>query len=134
MPGEPIDLADVRRGLEAMPAARAVLQRVRPSRVEAFGQWAAGEPDRARAVPVVLSALSTTLDVWPEWRGLDEGGRRALALRLVGFLDGYRTLRGRAPDLDDVGRSLASVLGPWASWQGLDEEGRRSLARALGGH
>ena len=130
--GPVVDLVAVRRGLEALPGARPLVRSVRPSRVEAFGRWAAGEPERRRALPAVLSGLASVLSRWPEWHGLDDVGRLALASRVVDFLDAYRSLRG-SPVLDvgDVGAVLASVLSTWASWQSLDEGARLALAGAL---
>jgi len=127
-----VDLVAVRRGLEALPGARALLRSVRPSRVEAFARWAEGEPERRRALPAVLSALSSVLLSWPEWRGLDDAGRLALASRAVDFLDAYRSLRASPVlDLADVGAVLASVLSTWPTWQGLDEGARLDLAEEL---
>ena len=127
-----VDLVAVRRGLEALPGARPLVRSVRPSRVEAFARWAAGEPERRRALPAVLSRLSSVLLSWPEWQGLDDAGRLALASRVADFLDAYRSLRASPVlNLDDVGAVLASVLSTWPTWQGLDDGGRLALTETL---
>lgn len=129
-----VDLVAVRRGLEALPGARPLVRSVRASRLEAFARWAEGEPERRRALPAVLSRLTRALGSLPEWQGLDDVGRLALASRVADFLDAYRSLRGSTVlDLDDVGAVLASVLSTWPTWQGLDAEGRRAVANALNG-
>ena len=115
-----------------MPAARSLLRSVAPERREAFARWAAGEPERRRALPAVLSRLTAALGTWAEWQDLDEGARLALASRVADFLDAYRSLRASPVlDLTDVGAVLASVLSTWPTWQGLDDGGRLALTETL---